>query len=196
VVKRHKRIRFRVVGRSVTDGCRIGYDREAADATFFETTCAVGEFGDQINPADAGQAESVDVGGVDEQDPPSACDAAIAGGFTEKQKQAFYVLWSRLADHFTMPDDTPVTNLATFPADFDAMVRYVDDYQARPWPVHPPGHDSTTSAIEHFAKRFFPPPLHWFGRALVTSFMAPAVLSAHDIDAPAPATAWLARHFM
>lgn len=117
-------------------------------------------------------------------------------GLSEKQKRAFYVLWSQLARHFTMANGTPVTDLATFPADFDSMVRYVEHYQARPWPVHPPGHDSTTSAIEHFASRFFPPPLRWFGRALVTSFMAPAVLRAHSIVQPPQPLSWLARRFM
>lgn len=86
-------------------------------------------------------------------------------GFTDTQKRAVHRLWAGIADQFTMPDGRPVTGIEPFPEDFDSMVDYVERYQARPRPVHQPGHLSTTAEIEHFATTWFPRPLHF---ALVT----------------------------
>jgi hypothetical protein len=118
-------------------------------------------------------------------------------GFSDKQKRAMYLFWSKLTEHFTVVTEArPVPELQSFPTSFDAMVKYVDDYQKRSWPVHHPGHLSTTSAIEHFASRWFPRPLRFFGRALVTAFMSPAVLRAHAITPPPPPLRWAARAAM
>ncbi|WP_409332941.1 oxygenase MpaB family protein [Trujillonella humicola] len=117
-------------------------------------------------------------------------------GLTDKQKAAMHRLWAGIAEQFTMPDGSPVTNLEPFPDSFDGMVTYVEEYQARPWPVHQPGHQATTAEIEHFATTWFPRPLHFFGRALVTAFMSPHVMRAHAIEPPPAALAWLARRTM
>ncbi len=118
-------------------------------------------------------------------------------GFDEKQKRAAHTLWSRLADRFEhVGEGRPVTDVRAFPDSFDAMVRYVHEYEARPWPVYQPGHDSTVSAIEHFAKENFPPPLRFFGRALVTSFLSPTVLRIHSITPPNRVLRTIARQAM
>ncbi len=109
-------------------------------------------------------------------------------GFDEKQKHAVHLFWSRLADQFRhVVAGGRVSEHAPFPDSYDGMVTVVDEYFARDWPVHEPGHRLATSAIEHFATTWFPRPLRFAGRALVTSFMAPAVLRAHcDHAAGAP----------
>ncbi|NWJ72710.1 DUF2236 domain-containing protein [Pseudonocardia sp. ICBG1122] len=117
-------------------------------------------------------------------------------GFDATQRRAAHLFWSRLATRFTLPDGTSVTELERFPDSYDAMLDYVEQYQRRPWPVHEPGHLSTTAAIEHFADTWFPRPLRFFGRALVTSFMSPHVLRAHAIDAPPTALSVVARMSM
>lgn len=118
-------------------------------------------------------------------------------GFTAKQKRAAWLFWSQLAHHFTLgTTGEKASELSDFPADFDAMVELVESYQQRPWPVHPAGHESTTSAIENFAHTWFPRPLRPFGRALITTFLSPHVRRAHSI-APAPRLlAAAARAFM
>ena len=117
-------------------------------------------------------------------------------GMSEKQKRAAFLFWSELATRFTMPDGTVVTTLQAFPDSFEAMEHLVADYMARPWPVHEGGHRSTSSAIEHFAETWFPRPMRFFGRALVTSFLPEEVMRAHDIKAaPAPLT-WASRRVM
>jgi hypothetical protein len=77
-------------------------------------------------------------------------------GFSPRQKRAMHRFWAGIADQFTTPDGWPVTSQVPFPEDFAAMERLVQDYQARPWPVHPPGHLSTSSAIESFTVWWFP----------------------------------------
>ncbi|MDQ1105641.1 oxygenase MpaB family protein [Nocardioides zeae] len=118
-------------------------------------------------------------------------------GFSEAQQRATWEFWSRLAAHFTVATTgRPALDATAFPGDFDQMVQLVEDYQARPWPVHRPGHLSTTSAIENFARTWFPRPLRPFGRALVTTFLSPHVRRAHSIEPPAPPYALAARAFM
>jgi hypothetical protein len=118
-------------------------------------------------------------------------------GYDEKQKRAVHLFWSKLADQFRhVVAGGRVTEHAPFPDSYDGMVAVVDDYFARDWPVYEPGHQLTSSAIEHFVRTWFPRPLHFAGRALVTSFMAPAVLRAHSIKPPAPPVRWVARRVM
>ena len=118
-------------------------------------------------------------------------------GFTAKQQRATYLFWSRLADLFTLADGgQPITELVAFPAGFDAMLAFVDAYEARPWPVNDDGRRSTRTVTEDFATRWFPRPLHFFGRALVTAFLTPTVLRVHDVTPPPKPLAWLARNVM
>lgn len=118
-------------------------------------------------------------------------------GFTAKQQRAMHRFWSGLAEQFTIPaTGRPVTETTAFPADFAEMEAFVADYDARPWPVNPEGHVMTTAAAEHFVARWFPRPLHFFGRALVTSFLTPTIVRVHSIQTPAPPLAWIARNFM
>jgi hypothetical protein len=118
-------------------------------------------------------------------------------GFDDKQKTPVHFLWSRLAEHFEhVVEGRPVTELQPFPADHDAMVGYVEDYQARPWPVHARRHAAPTSMIEHFAATQVPRATRQFGRALVTAFLAPTVLRVHSIEAPGMVMRALARKAM
>ncbi len=118
-------------------------------------------------------------------------------GYDEKQKRAVHLFWSKLAEQFRhVVAGGRVTEHVLFPDSYDGMVAVVEEYFARGWPVYEPGHQLATSAIEHFARTWFPRPLRFAGRALVTSFMAPAVLRAHSIKPPPPPARWLARRVM
>ena len=117
-------------------------------------------------------------------------------GFTAKQQRAMYLFWSRLAELFTGTDGRPVTESTAFPPGFEQMVAFVEEYEARPWPVNQSGRQSTPVVTEEFATRWFPRPLHFFGRALVTSFLTPTVLRSHDVSPPPAPLAWLARTVM
>ena len=117
-------------------------------------------------------------------------------GFSEKERTAAHRLWSEIAARFRMADGRPVTEVQPFPESYRAMEECVEEYLARPWPLHDNGHRSTTAAIEYFAVTWFPRPLRFFGRAMVTSFMPFAVLRAHDIKVPPAPIRWAARRAM
>ncbi|ASR03037.1 MULTISPECIES: oxygenase MpaB family protein [Mycobacteriales] len=117
-------------------------------------------------------------------------------GFTPKQQRAAYLFWSDITDQFTTPAGQSVTELAQFPASFADMVAYVHDYQHRPWPVHAPSRDGTLAGADRFAATWFPRPLQFFGRALITAFFPDDLRRAHDVPAPPKPVAWAARRFM
>lgn len=117
-------------------------------------------------------------------------------GLDKKQQHAIHRVWSGVADSFTMPDGRSVTEVVPFPASYDGMEQCVRSYQQRSWPVHEPSRISTTAGIERFARTYFPAPLHFLGRAIVTAFMPEELLRAHAIKRPAPFSAWLARKTM
>lgn len=117
-------------------------------------------------------------------------------GFSEKERDAAHRLWSGLAEHFQMANGQPVTEVKPFPSSYHAMEECVEEYLGLPWPVHSNGHRSTAAAIDNFAVTWFPRPLRFFGRALVTSFMAPAVMRAHAIKTPPAPLRWVARQLM
>lgn len=118
-------------------------------------------------------------------------------GFTDKQKRATWIFWSKLSDHFTLgTSGERVTALGAFPASFDAMVEVVQSYQARPWPVHNIGHEYTLATTDFFARTWFPRPLRFFGRALISTFLPEGVRRAHAISLPPAPVRVAARAFM
>lgn len=120
----------------------------------------------------------------------ASCSLGL-NGLSPKEQRAAWLFWSQVAHQFDMAaSGDPVTQHADFPPSFADMVTLVEDYISRPWPVHQPGHESTTSAIEHFATTWFPRPLHPFGRALITAFLPAGLRRAHDIPAPPRPAPW------
>lgn len=118
-------------------------------------------------------------------------------GFDEKQKTACCLFWTRLSKHFTLgTTGESVTDIAGFPLTFDEMVAVVDRYQQRQWPVHQTGHDYTMATADFFASTWFPRPLQFFGRALVTACLADGVVRAHAIKVPSAPVRYIARSFM
>lgn len=117
-------------------------------------------------------------------------------GFSPTQQRASYLFWSGITNQFTMPDGRPVTELTSFPESFAAMVDYVKDYQARPWPVHQPSRSGTLAGADRFAETWFPRPLHFFGRVVITAFLPAELKRAHDVPDPPAPVAWAARRFM
>lgn len=117
-------------------------------------------------------------------------------GFDAKQRKATHLVWSRIANSFTMPDGRPVTDLSPFPNSYEGMEHCVRSYLQRPWPEHEPSRRSTMASIERFSKTWFPQPLQFLGYAMITAFMPEELLRAHKIQRPNPVAAWLARSLM
>ncbi|NYG53889.1 hypothetical protein [Nocardioides perillae] len=112
------------------------------------------------------------------------------------QDPALDVAWHHflrdLADHFRSTGG-PV---AGFPQDMAGMLRLVEDYEARPWPPTDTGRELTRAMVEHYASRFFPPPMRWFGRAQALVVMPARVRAVHRTGEPRPAAAAAVRVLM
>ncbi|WP_409332931.1 hypothetical protein [Trujillonella humicola] len=117
-------------------------------------------------------------------------------GYHEKQQVAAHRFWSEMAHLFTVEDGRPLPEVAAMPDSFDAMVEFRRQYDAQPWPDNPAGRAATASFVEHFATRWFPRPLHFFGRALVTSFFDENIQRLQAIAPPAPPLRWVARNLI
>jgi hypothetical protein len=117
-------------------------------------------------------------------------------GYNERQKIAAHRFWSEMADLFTVENGRPLTEVATMPESFEAMEAFRHEYDAQPWPDNPAGQAATVSFVEHFATRWFPRPLRFFGRALVTSFYDENVQRVQAIAPPAPPLRWVARNLI
>ena len=66
VIQRNQRIGLRVVGRGVADRSRIGTTRKSL-ARRSSAPVGVGPLGDQVDALAVGQAQRLDVGGIDER---------------------------------------------------------------------------------------------------------------------------------
>ena len=118
-------------------------------------------------------------------------------GFTQKQRIATWIFWFKISEQFTLgTSGENVTTITEFPTSFEGMVETVKRYQARPREPHQVGHDFTSATIEFFARSWFPRPLHFFGRALVKSFIPEVVLQTHSIALPSAPLRAAARLFM
>jgi hypothetical protein len=103
-------------------------------------------------------------------------------GFTDKQKIASQRFWSAMAALFRSENGS----ITGFPLDFDAMLAFLEEYEAHPWESVPEGHQVCEALIDQFARRWFPGPLHGIGRQLVLSVQRDRVLEVHQLERPNP----------
>lgn len=74
-----------------------------------------------------------------------------------------------------------------FPADYDGMVAFVEEYDAREFGPATEAHRSVTEAMmEDFATRFFPPHLVWLGRNFVKFAVKDKLLSYYGVPPLTP----------
>ena len=103
-------------------------------------------------------------------------------GYTEKQKIAAHLFWKHMAELFVDENGQPIVG---FPEDWDALVAFIEEFESRPWPPSQEGEMVTKTIMDQFAFRFFPRPLHGFGRALAISTWHPNCWRAHNVTPPA-----------
>lgn len=106
------------------------------------------------------------------------------------------VAWHRfladLADLF-VGEHGPVTG---FPSDMAGMRAFAEAYEARPWPATDDGHVLVEAMVQQYCDRYFPPAMHWFGRAQVLLLMPPRVREVHRLGDPSPRAAAAVRTLM
>ncbi|HEX3612269.1 MAG TPA: hypothetical protein VHU88_11330 [Sporichthyaceae bacterium] len=101
-------------------------------------------------------------------------------GYTNRQRIAAHRHWCAMAELFW----TETGPVAGFPADFAAMLTFLDEWESRHQDWTPDGAACTRAVIEQFAARWFPRPLHFLGRAMLCSFYGEAVLRVHRLRPP------------
>lgn len=112
-------------------------------------------------------------------------------GLTEKQQQASWEFWSRMATLFVNAGTGEA--LTGFPKDFAAMNTFMDEYENKAWPANPYGAEVTERILEPFAQRHFPRVLHPVARAMVLSMYNDTVLRVFGMPKPNPLVGKLVR---
>lgn len=73
-----------------------------------------------------------------------------------------------------------------FPEDWHAMTEFAMTFDARPYEPTPAGYRVAAAMSDHFAARWFPAPLRWFGRDLTRYLVGERVARLHRIGWPSP----------
>jgi hypothetical protein len=102
-------------------------------------------------------------------------------GYTEQQKIAAHLFWQRMAELFV---DESGNRILGFPADWDDLVAFVEEFESRDWGGSRQGEMVTKAILDQFAYRFFPRPLHSLGRAIVASTLHPNCWTSHRVSPP------------
>ena len=103
-------------------------------------------------------------------------------GYTEKQKIAAHLFWKHMADLFV--DEHGQTRSSASPT--TGTPSSLSSRNSRAGRGHPAteGEMVTKAIMDQFAFRFFPGPLHGFGRALAASTLHPNCWATHQVEVP------------
>lgn len=88
-------------------------------------------------------------------------------GFTENQKIASNRYWRGIAAHFWTENQTGVA----FPESFEAMLEFMDRYEAVPWAYSPDGKRTIDALIDQFEEKWFPQPVRKLGRTMIYALL-------------------------
>ncbi|MFD4605745.1 hypothetical protein ACFWPQ_48015 [Streptomyces sp. NPDC058464] len=117
-------------------------------------------------------------------------------GYSENQKIAAHLFWSKLAALFTVEDGRPVPEAMALPESFEAMEEFRREYENRSWPDNPVGEAAVGAILDQFATRWFPRLLQPLGRTMITTFFSPGMRRVLGIPTPSPALDAAARTAM
>nr|BCZ08069.1 trans-anethole oxygenase [Paraburkholderia sp.] len=109
--------------------------------------------------------------------------AAGLPGFTEKQKIATQRYWAAVGRIF-WSEDGYVTN---YPESFDAMLKFVEEYEAEPWEQVESGRLLSQAINEQFYDAYFPGALRALGEQIVLSLQIPSIRKLMQMGDPNPA---------
>lgn len=115
-------------------------------------------------------------------------------GYTENEKIAAHRFWLETGKQFVVPgDDSGGHPVDGYPADFDGVLAWLEEFESRHWPLHETGRITVEAVIQQFEFRYVPRPLRRLVRAALCSFYPPSVLSAYGLTAPPRPVAALLR---
>lgn len=102
-------------------------------------------------------------------------------GVSKKVQIASYIFMGEMVKLFYSEGGVP---LHGWPESWDGLITYCEEFENRSREGTEQGHLIASTIYDHFAFRWFPPQLHWVGRAIPTSLALPTTLRAHRIDPP------------
>lgn len=106
-------------------------------------------------------------------------------GLSDKEKIVVHRFWKELGTLFVVPGDTashrPVDD---YPDDFDGIIRWLDEFEGKDWPVNDVGARTSKTVVDQFLHRYFPTALWPVMRAVLNSFYSDNVLHAYAITPP------------
>ncbi|MXO73030.1 oxygenase MpaB family protein [Alteraurantiacibacter buctensis] len=105
-------------------------------------------------------------------------------GLSEKEKQASWEFYSRLAPQFRNAETD--TAISGFPGSFEACVDYVERYESTRWPPNAYTASIDATLIQAFAKRHMPKVLRPIGRQLVLSLLPERTVCNLGLELPPP----------
>ncbi|AVX92668.1 DUF2236 domain-containing protein (plasmid) [Pseudomonas koreensis] len=108
-------------------------------------------------------------------------------GFTKNQQIASQRYWAAICQQFWSEDGL----VTEYPESFEAMLQYIEEYEAQPWEQVESGRMLTEAIIKQFVDAFFPGPLGWIGRQLYLSFQLPSINRLMQSGKPNPVMKWL-----
>lgn len=106
-------------------------------------------------------------------------------GYTENEKIAAHRFWLETGKLFKVPGDTsgghPVDG---FPADFDGVLEWLEEFENRDWTVNEVGRITVEAVIAQFEFRYVAKPLRPLVRAALVSFFPKSVRQAYRMKVP------------
>lgn len=98
----------------------------------------------------------------------------------ENVQVAWHTFWKKISEQMTWPGG----HFENFPADYDAMMAFTEDFEAREHPYTPTGNEVANLMMKQFNEKFLPRRLHGIGRNFILTFVPPAVRKRHGLPQP------------
>ncbi|MQW87698.1 hypothetical protein [Sinorhizobium saheli] len=113
-------------------------------------------------------------------------------GFSEKQKIASHLFWKNIMAKMRSEEGY----IVDFPESFDAMERFVEDFNNEKWPKSEVARTIIPYVISQFNERNLPKPFWGLGRQMILTFTDKRARDLHEMGDPNPIIGWLIKRFV
>ena len=101
---------------------------------------------------------------------------------TERMKTAWHHFLRNISHHLRGLHG----HVIDFPQDFSSMRSMCEEFENRDWPRTEIGKQVMAAVVQAFCDRWFPKPLHWFGRNLILLVTPENIRKVHRMGNPGP----------
>lgn len=107
--------------------------------------------------------------------------------WTDKQKAAAHLFWKNIMVKMRGPHGY----VQGYPATFDEMNAFVDEFESRRWEPTESGHQIGQYVINQFNEARLPRAAWPIGRQMILTFQTPGIRKLHRMGDPKPWAAWM-----